>query len=356
MTTMPRSLAWKGIENLPPSYFSLVMATGIVSIASEAMGLGWIAYGLFPINVAAFVALWVMTGARALFYPRRMLDDLLRHAVSPGYFTITAGTCVLGVQVFVLFGYAVVAMWFWLVAVLLWLLITYAVFAALIFSGRKPSLRRGLNGTWLIAAVATQSVSVLGSLVSDRFVGHQETILFVSLLFYLMGCMMYLKIIGLIFFRMTFIPLNPVEATPPYWINMGATAITTQAGTTLILQSSQSPLLGELVPYLKGFTLFFWASGTWWIPLLIVMGIWTHVVRRLPITYSPQFWGIVFPLGMYTASTHQFAVATGVDLFYLIPQVTVYLALFAWTLCFAGLLRRLGNGFVAAVPQTRPGT
>jgi tellurite resistance protein TehA-like permease len=356
MTTMPPRPARKGIEDLSPAYFSLVMATGIISIASHALGLNWIAYALFPVNVVAFAALWAMNGVRALCYPRRMVADLFSHAVSPGYFTVTAATSVIGVQVFVLFGNALVAMWFWLAAVLFWVLITYAVFAALIFTDRKPSLRDGLNGTWLIAAVATQSVSVLGSLVSDRFAGHQETILFISLLFYLMGCMMYLKIIGLIFFRMTFVPLIPTEAAPPYWINMGATAITTQAGTTLILQSNQSPLLGELVPYLKGFTLFFWASGTWWIPLLIVMGIWAHGVRRLPITYSPQFWGVVFPLGMYTASTHQFALATGVNLFYLIPHVTLYCALVAWTLAFAGLLRRLGNGLFAGVPQTRPGT
>jgi tellurite resistance protein TehA-like permease len=356
MTTPPPRPARRGIEDLSPAYFSLVMATGIVSVASESLGLSWLAHALFPLNVIFFAVLWTMTAVRALRYPRRMVADLCSHAVSPGYFTTTAATSVMGVQVVVLFGNAIVGMWFWVAAVALWVLITYAVFAALIFTDRKPSLREGLNGTWLIAAVATQSVSVLGSLVSDRFAGHQETILFISLLFYLMGCMMYLKIIGLIFFRMTFVPLMPTEATPPYWINMGATAITTQAGTTLILQSSQSPLLGELIPYLKGFTLFFWASGTWWIPLLIVMGIWAHVVRRLPITYSPQFWGVVFPLGMYTASTQQFAVATGVDLFYLIPRVTLYCALVAWALAFAGLLRRLGNGFFAGLPQTRPGT
>jgi tellurite resistance protein TehA-like permease len=127
---------------------------------------------------------------------------------------------------------------------------------------------------------------------------------------------------------------------------MGATAITTQAGATLIIHSAQSPLLAGLAPYLEGFTLFFWAAGTWWVPLLIVLGLWTYLVRRVPITYSPQFWGVVFPIGMYTASTYQLARATGVEFLFVIPQVTVYLAVLAWALTFTGLLRQLSKGLI----------
>jgi hypothetical protein len=37
--------------------------------------------------------------------------------------------------------------------------------------------------------------------------------------------------------------------------------------------------------------------------LLLLLGFWRHVLRRVPITYDPQYWGMVFPLGMYTLST-----------------------------------------------------
>lgn len=80
---------------------------------------------------------------------------------------------------------------------------------------------------------------------------------------------------------------------------MGAVAITTLAGSTLILDAEQSALLREFVPFLKGFTLFFWAFGSWWIPLLLILSVWRHLIKRFPLTYGPQFWGIVFPLGMY---------------------------------------------------------
>ncbi|MBS1252690.1 MAG: putative membrane protein [Anaerolineales bacterium] len=80
--------------------------------------------------------------------------------------------------------------------------------------------------------------------------------------------------------------LSPETLTPPYWINMGAVAITTLAGATLMLNTSQWTFLGEILPFLKGFTLFFWATGTWWIPLLFILGAWRHLYKRFPLGYG----------------------------------------------------------------------
>src|SRR3546814_2537032 len=66
--------------------------------------------------------------------------------------------------------------------------------------------------------------------------------------------------------------MSAEDLTPPYWINMGAVAISTLAGARLLSQSALSPIVGDLTSFVAGLTLFFWAIGTWWIPMLVALG------------------------------------------------------------------------------------
>ena len=52
-----------------------------------------------------------------------------------------------------------------------------------------------------------------------------------------------------------------------------------------------------------------WAWATWWIPLLVLLGIWKHGVCRVPVTYTPMFWSLVFPLGMYALASLRLSLA-----------------------------------------------
>ena len=332
---------FQAVADLFPGYFALVMATGIISIACYLLEMNTFAIVLLVINIVAYAFLCVLLFFRLLLFFGRVKDDLNNHVRGPGFFTVVAGTSVLGSELLIVANQFRIAAVLWLLALILWAIIMYSFFTAMTVRENKPSIEGGLNGAWLLAVVATQSISVLGTLLIDHLAGYREPILFFTLCMFLLGAMLYIPLITLIFYRFTFVNLTTTSLTPPYWINMGAVAITTLAGARLIIAAPEWIVLNDFMPFLKGFTLFFWAAGTWWIPLLLILGFWRHVYKKFPLKYDPQYWGMVFPFGMYTVCTIQLARAINFPPLLVIPRYFIYLSLAGWLIVSFGLIYSL---------------
>ncbi len=340
--------------DLSPAYFSMVMATGIISIACKLLGLPLLAHILFWLNLVAFGVLWFLNLMRLLFHTRRTFRDMIDHQRGPGFFTWVAGTCIVGSQFVVIRQNYQVAMVFWALALVLWFCFTYTIFTGLTIKEDKPTLEKGISGAWLLAVVATQAVAVLSALLAEHWQQpYRLEMNFLALCLWLWGGMLYIWMISLIFYRYTFFKFSPSDLAPPYWINMGAMAISTLAGSILILNTHNEPFLHSLLPFLKGFTVFYWVTGTWWIPMMIILGVWRHVYKRFPLQYDPQYWGAVFPLGMYTACTLRLAHALELDFLLPLPSVFLYIALTVWTITFIGLLRRVLSRMMQEIRAVR---
>ncbi len=336
----------ESLECLHPGYFALVMATGIVALAAHLHDLLWIAESLFWLNALFLLCVVAATIARIVRYPHAFLDDLQNHSRAVGHFTSVAAFGVFGAQL-VLQQHALnLAIACLIIAGVLWGMTNYGVLAALTVKQHKPDIEHGLNGSWLTSVVATQSVAVL--IIFVLSIGGlpqlRQPLMFLALIFWLGGGALYLWLISLIFLRYIFIEMSPEELSPPYWINMGAVAISTLTGTLLIEHASMSPVVTEVLFFIKGFTLFFWAICSWWIPMLLVLNVWRYLIRGMPFRYSPLYWDGVFPIGMYAVCTVHLTQVLPLPFLISLSKPVAVIALLAWLMTLIGLIDSLFLG------------
>ena len=328
------------LRTLHPAYFAMVMATGIVAISAHLHDMPVVAATLFWLNALFLAGLLVATGTRVLLHWREVAADLRSHSRGVGFFTIVAAAAVFGTQLDLQRGEVRLAAVFWAVAAILWAVMTYSVLVLLMAKADKPRLAGGLNGGWLVIVVAPQSVAILTVLVLSHglFAGLAPSLMFMALMLWLAGGALYLWIAALIFYRYAFVPMAPEDFAPTDWINMGAVAISALAGATLVHHASLSPIVGDIVPFVKGLTLFFWAIATWWIPLLVVLGSWRYLISGLPIAYDALDWGGVFPLGMYSVSTYSLMEILDAPFLAGLSMAFTIIALSAWLLTLLGFV------------------
>lgn len=324
------------VRTLFPGSFAMVMATGIVAIAALQQDVRWLAEALYVVAAASYVVLTVLVVWRLVIAPDLVAVDVTSHAKGFAFLTTVAATNVLGAASGLVHGWWDLAWGLWWASLALWAGCAYATLFAVVLKGPKPGLDHGINGTWFLLTVSTESVAVLGALLLVRH--PSDTLAFVLLAAFVLGFVLYLIVMTMVFLRWTFSELDPSEADPPAWIAAGAVAITVLAGSNLLLARDVSPRLDRVAPFLEGIVVLAWATATFWFPLMVAIGIWRHVINRLPLRYHPSYWALVFPLGMYGAASFRMRAAVGLETMAWLPQATLVVALVAWTATFVGLV------------------
>lgn len=332
-------------KRLEPGYFALVMATGIVAIACHAWQWHAIANFLGIANLLAYLWLWLLTLLRLANFSSHLWRDLASHAKGPGFFTLVAGSGVLGSQVGILWDAWAWSQALWLLALALWLLLCCSFFPLVAVKEQGSSGAGEINGLWLVIIVATQSLSVLATaLASEAELLAPPEWRMVAVGFHLLGGMLFLLIMPTLFQQFFFQPRSLGRIDPAYWISMGVEAISALAGAQLVIHAGEGGLLADMVPVLTLVTLAYWALASWWLPILLVLGFWRHVLARLPIRYQPGYWGMVFPLGMYCVATFFVATAFGLEWLFPVSALMLPVALLAWGATAFGLAQAIITG------------
>ena len=327
------------VLTLYPGYFNLVMATGIVSNAFFLLGQRTLSAALVVVAVAAYLVLVGLLAARGALYPRLLWSDLVDPEHVFLFFTFVAGTDVLGLALH-LRGENGVATGLWLTGLAVWAVLGYFSFSVLTFVNVEEETEI-VHGGWLIAIVGTESLAILGVVLAPRFGSLEDPTLITAYSLWGIGVVLYAIFVTLFMRRIFFVRVDPEDMRPLFWVVMGAAAIATNAGSNLVASAPRLPFLRGLRPFVDGATLVIWAWATWWIPLLVILGLWRHIVRRYPLRYEPAYWNIVFPLGMYTVATWRLARAAGYPALQSVSRVLVWAAFAAWVATMLGLLGSL---------------
>jgi tellurite resistance protein TehA-like permease len=339
------------MRSLGPGWFALVMATGIVSTAAARQGLAVISLVTLLIAVVAYVVLAVLSLLRLWRWPALVRAELSSPHEAFTFFAVVAGSAVLGERLHEQRAGAV-ALALLAIAAVGWLVLGYAVPALVIFAPTKPGLSAA-DGTWLLWVVATQGMSTATSMVTPSAGALGEAAAAVAVTTWAVGVVLYVVLLTLLLVRLLTVPVRPRQMTTPYWIIMGATAISVLAGSRILELDRGLPAVRLAVPVVEGASLLLWSFGTWTIPLLVLLGVWRHLLRGVRLTYNPQLWAMVFPLGMYSVATAEFGTVTGFGFLTDLAGIGFWPAFAAWVLVFAAMIASLAR---AALRIPRPGS
>ncbi|MGW5053669.1 tellurite resistance/C4-dicarboxylate transporter family protein [Actinokineospora sp. NPDC004072] len=305
-----------------PGAFAFVMATGILSTALRDVRV--LSAALLAVAAAGYLALLVATCLR----PPRPVVARLAGERGFAFLAMTAASDVLA-------GRATAERWHPAAAVLLgagalsWLVLAHGIPFAMITRRVRGGLT-AVDGTWFLWVVGTQSVAVAAADLGAATGTAPLTALATAC--WGIGLLLYPLIAALVLARLL---LHPADITPPYWVFMGAAAISVLAGAKLA-QPQPVHLLppGAVVTVCAAL----WSFGTWLIPLLIALTAWRHLRQGVPVRYQTALWSMVFPVGMHAVATTELGKATNAGWLITLGHAEAWPAATLWLIVFTAML------------------
>jgi tellurite resistance protein TehA-like permease len=325
------------------------MATGIISTGTFLLGPSWLSRVLLAIASVGFAVLIAALVLQLARYRSRVVADFQAPERVFGFFAISASCDLLGAR-YASAGHPMVTTGLACLAAAVWFVLTYGVPASLLLSRRRDSVLGGVDGSWLLWVVGTQSLSIDASTLVRAWPSQSQLLATAAVALWSVGLVLYLLLVSLILQRWLTVAMTPATLSPDYWILMGATGIIVLAGSGILTLPGTPPAVTAIAVFVKGTCFVSWSFGTWWIPLLIVLGLWRHVLRQWPLAYEPGLWTVVFPIGMYSVATLSFGKAARLSFMEPLSRGVLWVAIAAWLLVVAGGLARL-----ARPGQQRPG-
>lgn len=335
------------IRQFTPNWFTVSMGTGVVAlIVSEfpmLKAFTWqLGTGLWYFNILLFVLFSVLYGLRWAFYPHEAKQIFQHPSMSLFLGTIPMALATI-LNGFLKYGQPIygdtavqIAQTLWYADIVLALLVAWAVPFAM-YRHQEHALQQ-MTAVWLLPIVACEVAAssgglLLGHLAADT---HAVAILLASYVLWGISVLPAFAILTILMLRLVLHKLPEKELAVSSWLALGP--IGTGAFALLIL-GQQAPTvlvsidlaeMGQLFQYAGIFgSLILLGFGLWWLGIAVMTTL-HHAKQELP--FNLGWWGLTFPLGVYTLAILTLAQQLNLAFLYAVGYAFAAILMLLWSL------------------------
>ncbi|KAK2744141.1 hypothetical protein FQN57_004401 [Myotisia sp. PD_48] len=334
------------VRNFTPSWFSVNMGTGIVSILLfslpyNGIWLYWISVGIFGLNVALFCVFVALSILRYTLYPG-IWSMMIREPVQ----SMFIGTFPMGFATIIdMMAFVCVPAWGPWAATVAW---AFWIFDAVVATAcallpnkvrmlpADPIDLNSVTALWLLPVISTIVAAAAGSIVAGVLPNPQLALgtIIASYILWGIGMPLSILILAVYFQRLALhkfpsrsvivsvcLPLGPMGQGGYGILRLGS-----QAQKTFPITKTLDPQAGVILHVIGYITaIILWGFGLAWMFMAIVSLI---RCRRFPFTMG--WWSFVFPLGVYASSTNLIAEKTPSQFFKILGTILSVSVVIVW--------------------------
>ena len=335
------------IRQFTPNWFTVSMGTGVVAlIVSEfpmLKALTWqLGTGLWYFNILLFVLFSVLYGLRWAFYSHEAKQIFQHPSMSLFLGTIPMALATI-LNGFLKYGQPIygdtavqIAQMLWYVDVVLALLVAWAVPFAM-YRHQEHALQQ-MTAVWLLPIVACEVAAssgglLLGHLAADT---HAVAILLGSYLLWGVSVLPAFAILTILMLRLVLHKLPEKELAVSSWLALGPIGT---AALALLVLGHQAPTLMASLGLAQLGQLFQQAGilaslillgfGLWWLGIAVLTTL-HHAKQDLP--FNLGWWGLTFPLGVYTLAILTLAQQLNLAFLYAVGYAFAAILMLLWSL------------------------
>ena len=335
------------IRQFTPNWFTVSMGTGVVAlIVSEfpmLKAFTWqLGTGLWYFNILLFVLFSVLYGLRWAFYPHEAKQIFQHPSMSLFLGTIPMALATI-LNGFLKYGQPIygdtavqIAQTLWYADVVLALLVAWAVPFAM-YRHQEHALQQ-MTAVWLLPIVACEVAAssgglLLGHLAADT---HAVAILLGSYVLWGVSVLPAFAILTILMLRLVLHKLPEKEWAISSWLALGPIGT---AALALLVLGHQAPTLMASLGLAQLGQLFQQAGilaslillgfGLWWLGIAVLTTL-HHAKQDLP--FNLGWWGLTFPLGVYTLAILTLAQQLNLAFLYAVGYAFAAILMLLWSL------------------------